>query len=93
MDMDMDGKFHIHGKPGLMPPLNIIWPEALMFLSCLCVRAFVRAEYVEKCLTHFHQTDVKHAVWERDARFTFRGQRSRSWRNCWKQRFSGRGVL
>jgi len=51
-----------------------------MFLSCSsCVRQCVRPEtlltrYLAEYLTHFHQTYISDALWDRDERFTIWGQ-------------------
>jgi len=53
-----------------MPPANIIVVGSIMFLS---VRPCVRPEtllkrYLAEYLTHFHQTYINDALWDRDER-------------------------
>ena len=36
MDMDMDGKFHIHGKPGVSKCIRMI-PATLLTEQFLCI--------------------------------------------------------
>ena len=61
----------------------------VLFLSCLSVRAFVRVcvrvtcvrpetlltQYLAEYFTHFHQTYINDALWDRDERFTVYGQK------------------
>jgi len=66
-----------------MPPPNLAWPEARYFSP---VRRCMRLEtlltrYLAEYLTHFHQTYISDALWDRDEHITFWCQRSRSWWN------------
>ena len=38
MDMDMDGKFHIHGKPGILSLYSTLW-SCLFLPSCIQCKA------------------------------------------------------
>ena len=54
-----------------------------MVLSCLSVRASMRlsvhaSQYLAEYLTHFYQTYINDALWDRNERVTVWGQRSRS---------------
>jgi len=58
-----------------------VWPEAYCFYPVRpCVRPCVRPEtlltrYLAHHLTHFHQTYISDALWDRDESFTIWGQK------------------
>jgi len=60
-----------------MPPPNVVWPVAYCFCPvrpCVCLETLLTrclAEYS----THFHQTYINDALWDRDERFTIWGQK------------------
>ena len=61
----------------VMPPPNVLWPGAYCFYPVRpCMRPCVRPEtlltrYLAEYLTHFHQTYISDAPWDRDERVTF----------------------
>jgi len=61
-----------------------------LFVRCVCPKTLL-TRYLAECLTHFYQTYINDALWDRDERVTIWGQRSRSWWNkvCWKQQLLG----
>jgi len=58
-----------------MAPPDVLWPEAYCFCPVrLCVRpGTLLTRYLD--LTHFHQTCVNDALWDRDERFTIWAQK------------------
>jgi len=59
-------------------------PPSVVFLSCSSVRSSVcpcvhsetlLTRYLAECLTHFHQTYINDALWDRDEHFTIWGQK------------------
>jgi len=64
-----------------MPPPNVVLPEAYRFCPVHpCVYPCVHPEtlltrYLAEYLTHFHQTYVNDALWDRDECFTVCGQK------------------
>jgi len=65
----------------IMPPSNIVWPEAYRFCPlCACVRPCVHRKtlltrYIAEYLTHFHQTFISDELLDRDECVTIWGQK------------------
>ena len=63
-----------------MPPPNVLWPEAYCFSPVRpCMRPkTLLTRYLAEYLTHFHQTYINDALWDRDVCFTIWGQKVKS---------------
>jgi len=54
-----------------MPPPNVVWPEAHCFCPVRpCVHPDTLLTQLAEYLTHFHQTYVNDALWDRHERIT-----------------------